>query len=242
MPRATVARALSITPLRLTAMAGLPPLVVVLDMDECLVHSTEFSASSRNLRQHEASRPGAADASGAVHSFPCRMADGTSFNVLKRTGVDAFLAECCSAFETYVFTAGTEGYASAVLDDLDPERRLAGRFYRHDCRPVRTPHGEQYLKDLSAVATRRGQADDNLARMVLVDNNPLSFVCNPQNGILVPDFVGGPDDVLPQVMKLLRELETSAADVRPILTAIFNLETRLKEVREEFLGANSSKL
>ena len=31
-----------------------------------------------------------------------------------------------------------------------------------------------------------------LGRCVLVDNNPLSFICNPSNGIPVPDFVGNP--------------------------------------------------
>ena len=45
----------------------------------------------------------------------------------------------------------------------------------------------QYLKDLTAVTDVAG-----LGRCVLVDNNPLSFICNPSNGIPVPDFVGNP--------------------------------------------------
>jgi hypothetical protein len=45
----------------------------------------------------------------------------------------------------------------------------------------------QYLKDLTAVTDVAG-----LGRCVLVDNNPLSFICNPSNGIPVPDFVGKP--------------------------------------------------
>jgi hypothetical protein len=48
----------------------------------------------------------------------------------------------------------------------------------------------QYLKDLTAVTDVAG-----LGRCVLVDNNPLSFICNPSNGIPVPDFVGKPVDL-----------------------------------------------
>lgn len=217
---------------------ALQPLVVVLDMDECLVHSTDFSSSDEGLRQHENARPHSASLAG-MQSFRCRATSSLQFTVLKRQGVDNFLDACLGAFETYVFTAGTETYASPILDKLDPGGRLAGRLYRHDCSPVRTAHGEQYLKDLSAVARRRGQPGEDLARMVLVDNNPLSFICQPQNGILVPDFVGEPDNVLSQVLELLKRLNAEAADVRPVLSSIFGLETMLTDVRREILGPQS---
>ena len=87
-------------------------------------------------------------------------------------------------FDTYVFTAGTEPYASPLLDILDPCGGLQGRRYRQHCRQVTVASrgGQtQYLKDLTAVTDVSG-----LARCVLVDNNPLSFVSNPSNGIPVP--------------------------------------------------------
>lgn len=89
-----------------------------------------------------------------------------------------------SEFDTYVFTAGTEPYASPLLDVLDPHGALKGRRYRQDCRRVTVASrgGQtQYLKDLTAVTDVAG-----LSRCVLVDNNPMSFVSNPSNGIPVP--------------------------------------------------------
>jgi CTD small phosphatase-like protein 2 len=68
----------------------------------------------------------------------------------------------------------------------------AARFYRHDCRQVTGPWGTQYLKDLAAVVP----PSTDPGRLVLVDNNPISFVCQPSNGIRVPDFHGEPDEVL----------------------------------------------
>jgi hypothetical protein len=172
-------------------------------------------------------------------------------------------------FDTFVFTAGTEPYASPLLDKLDPAGALQGRRYRQHCRQVTVASrgGQtQYLKDLVAVT-----GTDGLARCVLVDNNPMSFVSNPSNGIPVPvrvsglvvgigrqcaynlgrgvcmhavalycdptmqDFVGEPDSVLPEVLKLLRHL-AALDDVRPTLRKMFQLPEQLAPMRQMFLG------
>ena len=80
----------------------------------------------------------------------------------------------------YVFTAGTEAYAAPLLDLIDPERKLTGRFYRTSCRRVVCELGELYLKDLSSLPLPQP-----LSRVVLVDNNPVSFLVQPCNGIPV---------------------------------------------------------
>ena len=67
-------------------------------------------------------------------------------------------------------------------------------------------------------------------RVVLVDNNPLSFLPNPSNGILVSSFYDDPkDDTLEAVMELLNELDESE-DVRPILEERFGLKDALNDV------------
>ena len=67
-------------------------------------------------------------------------------------------------------------------------------------------------------------------RVVLVDNNPLSFLPNPSNGILVSSFYDDPkDDTLEAVMELLHELDDSE-DVRPILDDRFGLKDALDDV------------
>ena len=63
-----------------------------------------------------------------------------------------------------------------------------------------------------------------------MDNNPLSFLPNPSNGILVSSFYDDPkDDTLEAVMELLHELDESE-DVRPILEDRFGLRDALDDV------------
>ncbi|CAK0849575.1 unnamed protein product [Prorocentrum cordatum] len=209
-------------------------LAVVLDVDECLVHSTDWAdagGAADGFRQAEAVRPDRADA-GGVDSFRLSVASGSDHcTVLKRAGLDEFLRECAELFDVFTFTAGTRPYAEPLLDRLDPEHSLIkGRFYRTDCREVRVPgRGYQYLKDLAAVTGDM--------RRVVLDNNPMSFLCQPQNGIPIADFVGGgPDGELARVLALLRRLDAED-DVRPVLDGMFALEGKLASLRREFLGA-----
>ena len=128
-------------------------LTVVLDMDECLIHSTEFSDEPGSYRQHEDSRAQARQRDQTVDKFTLSLEDGVTCTVYKRPGLDAFLRACCARYDTYVFTAGTQPYADPLLDKLDGTRTLLkGRFFRNHCRPVRIGgSGLQYLKDLTAV-------------------------------------------------------------------------------------------
>jgi CTD small phosphatase-like protein 2 len=69
-----------------------------------------------------------------------------------------------------------------VLDTLDPDDEIfSKRYYREQC----TPHPSLgvYAKDLSLVVD-----DRDLKRVVLVDNNPMSFLTQPSNGVLVSNF------------------------------------------------------
>ena len=53
-------------------------------------------------------------------------------------------------------------------------------------------------------------AGNDLKRVVLVDNNPLSFLTNPSNGILVESFFDDPtDNVLQAVWKMIQELDVA---------------------------------
>jgi len=127
-------------------------LTVVLDMDECLIHSTNFSDEpEEGYRQDEASREHSTAADG-VEKFKLELGDGVTCQVFQRPNLLPFLRACAERYDTYVFTAGTQPYADPLLDTLDPERvLLKGRFFRNHCRPVRVSGGVQYLKDLTAV-------------------------------------------------------------------------------------------
>merc|ERR1712166_1082383 len=154
------------------AAASRVRLSVVLDMDECLIHSANFTMPN-DLRQFEASRRDEVVQREGVESFKLTMDDGMECQVYKRPGLDAFLKSCAEQFDTFVFTAGTQSYAEPLLDIIDPTGELfTGKFYRHNCRRVHYDGGVQYLKDLTAISS-------DLQRCVLVDNNPISFGCQP---------------------------------------------------------------
>jgi hypothetical protein len=151
-------------------------LVVVLDMDECLLHS-QFISPRQDIRdtyrQYEAERSsrslnnnlnhgllarnghhhpnGAVEiqdrehsttvalydefeldaGSPVVDSFCVTLPDGDLVMVNKRPFLHEFLKEITSRFETHIFTAAMEVYASPVLDVLDPNKTmLSKRFYR----------------------------------------------------------------------------------------------------------------
>jgi len=212
------------------AKQATPRLTVVLDMDECLIHSV--FEEDHGYRQHE-ERPDGKAAAGQCEKFPLTMLDGGKCVVNKRPGLDKFLDECMTKYDTYVFTAGLELYASPLLDVLDPDNRLAGRLYRQHCKH----HRGYYLKDLTVLPS-------DIKRTVLVDNNVISFGVQPSNGIPVPNFyTDANDNHLEDVMRTLDMRAETEEDVRPQLDGLFNLEEQLHGWRVQVgLDDNSSKL
>ena len=103
-------------------------LIVVLDMDECLIHS-QFLSDVDKYRQAE-ERPSSSSTSNASQStfepgggqhspsdslflnacdsFRITLPDGDLVNVNKRPNLDLFLKEITNKFETYIFTAAME--------------------------------------------------------------------------------------------------------------------------------------
>jgi CTD small phosphatase-like protein 2 len=199
-------------------------LVVVLDMDECLIHSkflTEKAARYAHQIQTETTDDLQTHDGNVVETFELMLPDGDLVQVHQRPHLHEFLHQVSERFETHVFTAAMEVYAKPVLDMLDPTRtKFTRRWYRDSC--VRTKDGA-YVKNL-------GVLQKNEARIVLVDNNPLSFLANPSNGILVKSFYNDAHDkTLLAVLQLLEELDEHQ-DVRPHLDQKFGLKSALDEV------------
>lgn len=230
-------------------------LVVVLDMDECIIHSqflTSVRDSENKYRQYEYGRPPSQAFThddepesiipSSCESFRLCLSDGDHVHVNKRPNLDHFLKQVTSRYETYIFTAAMEVYAAPLLDRLDPDGNMfAGRFYREHCTFEKTLG--VYVKDLNNIKLDRSREEINSTnnlegmvtrfddkRVVLVDNNPYSFLANPTNGILVSNFYDdAKDDTLQAVIELLSELD-SVEDVRPVLDEKFGLQDALKEV------------
>lgn len=128
---------------------------------------------------------------------------------------------------------------------------FAGRFYRHHCdydddlgvyvknlRDVLRLRKKRMINDAADAPDHEvvvgAIGDDRLPyderRVVLVDNNPLSFLPNPSNGILVSPFYDDAKDAsLEAVMELLHELD-ECDDVRRILDDRFGLEEALDDI------------
>jgi Dullard-like phosphatase family protein len=217
-------------------------LIVVLDMDECLIHSKFLSSPAaaqvyahQVRRQHnDEQRKNLASggdsslaAAKMVDSFNVTLPDGDLVHVYVRPGLTDFLQKVTDKFEVHIFTAAMEVYAKPVLDKLDPTgTKFAGRWYRETCQSC--PEHGAYIKNLSNLPPSVHMNDMN--RIVLVDNNPLSFLAQPNNGILVSNFYNDPtDSTLPAVWQLLQELD-ELPDVRPILQERFRLKEALAEL------------
>jgi Dullard-like phosphatase family protein len=135
--------------------------------------------------------------------------------VVERPGLRQFLAELASFAEVLVFTAGLEDYAKPIIDAIDPDQSLHKiRIYREGC--VKTEF-YQCVKDMARV-------NRDLKRTVLVDDTPLAFLHQPDNGIPVLGFRGDPDDrlLLEAVLPLLQSLEKEP-DVRTVLSRRFDM-------------------
>lgn len=105
-----------------------------------------------------------------------------------------------------------------LLDKLDPCGRMSLRLYRDSCSIV----DGLFLKDLR-------QVGEDLSRVVLVDNSPVSLLINPDNSILVSSFYANPDDTaLGQLLPVLRKLH-HAGDVREALGQEFQLREALEQ-------------
>jgi len=212
-------------------------LTVVLDLDECLIHSQflqnpqEAAVYAHQLKQQTQQNE---FGGGACDSFRVSLPDGELVHVHVRPGLLPFLRHVTSRYETHIFTAAMEVYAKPVLDylcsavrtssvheDRSDRAVFAGRWYREHC--SWDPARRAYVKDLSKLAL-----PGDIHKTVLIDNNPLSFHANPENGILVNSFYqDSRDDTLSAVSKVLEELE-DCPDVRPVLTERFRLAQALE--------------
>lgn len=224
-------------------------MIVVLDMDECLIHSQFLTLENEKYRQKE-NRPMNTTNTNTnaktdfCDSFCITLPESeseennhftkstkTMVHVNKRPNLDFFLKKVTSKYQTYIFTAAMKIYANPVLNIILEEEYEQNRFYRDSC--IFDANLGAYVKDLNHVLKKQKLLNNHqsvLNRAVLIDNNPLSFLANPSNGILVSSFYDDPnDDTLPAVWELLEELD-ALDDVRPALQHLFGLEDALNDI------------
>ncbi|PWY97032.1 NIF-domain-containing protein [Testicularia cyperi] len=204
------------------------PKILVLDLDETLIHSTSRSPSQ--FMGLGVGGPGRTTTSGFLgletvgatlglraNENPRRIRphmvevvlDGRSvlYHVYKRPWADYFLRKVASWYTVVVFTASVQEYADPVIDWLDQGRGLiSARLFRESC----SYKNGSYVKNLQVV-------DQDLAKVCLVDNSPASYAINRANGIPIEGWTHDPnDEALLDLLPILDSLRF-ATDVRHIL-------------------------
>jgi Dullard-like phosphatase family protein len=191
---------------------------IVMDIDECMVHSVFRKVDASELKNIVTAK--------YSHLY-CE--DGAPFTAFCRPGITEYLKTINEFADVYAFTAALPIYAKSVIKHLDPNTTIFKHvWFRDSCTVMLHNDYEFYAKNLSKVFANNYEE----SRTLLVDNNIMSFVPQPHNGALVPDFYGDPaDNLLPQLASFL-ELVEKESDVRPILHATYGIENKLKSLIE----------
>ena len=129
---------------------------LVLDLDETLVHSQfqPFDVPSDIILKIELENE--------FHDI----------HVMVRPGVSEFLKNMGKIYEIVIFTASVSKYADPLLDIIDKEKNCKFRLFREHCTPMNTC----YVKELKKLGRE-------LKNIIIVDNSPMSYALNPENGI-----------------------------------------------------------
>ncbi|KAL6620378.1 hypothetical protein ACP70R_035517 [Stipagrostis hirtigluma subsp. patula] len=202
------------------ADAAPPPLrrlTVVLDLDETLVSAYESSSLPSTLRTQ------AVEAGLHCFDMECISSDKDAegrqrisyVTVFERPGLHEFLQRTSEFADLVLFTAGLEGYAKPLVDRIDSHNRFSRRLYRPS---TVTTEYKEHVKDLSCLSR-------DFRRIVLVDNNPYSFLLQPLNGIPCLTFSAGQpvdDQLMEVIFPLLKHLSLQK-DVRPALYETFHM-------------------
>lgn len=194
IPPGWTSRPKALPPLDITVPPSIPPICLVLDLDETLVHCTVEPVSDADM------------------IFPVEF-NGTEYQVHVRCRpfLREFLEAVSRKFEVVIFTASQQVYADKLLDKIDPEGKfIRHRMFRDSCLPVEG----NFLKDLTILGR-------DLSKAVLVDNSPHAFGYQVDNGIPIESWFDDPTDK--ELLKLEIFLRTlhGVDDVRDVVRKTF---------------------
>ena len=160
---------------------------LVLDLDETLVHSqfVPFSIKSDLILKIELE--------DQLHDI----------HVLIRPGVQKFLQKMGQLYEIVIFTASVSKYADPLLDIIDKNHTCSCRLFREHCSMV----GITYIKDLKKLGR-------DLKDIIIVDNSPLSYSLNYENGLPILTWLDDKNDKELYNITPILEFLSNVYDVR----------------------------
>ena len=191
-----------------------PKKTLILDLDETLVHSSF--------------KPFPFKPDISLHIVVDTRTHNV--NVLKRPFVNEFLSRMALFYELVIFTASVAPYANPLLDILDNHKVISHRLFRQHC--VNT--SGLYIKNLRKVGR-------DMKNMIILDNNPISYVFNKENGVPIPTWKSDRNDK--ELLKIMPFLEylSKVDDVRNIVKQVVkNNSIDYNEVNKLIQSDNSS--
>ncbi|KAJ2800157.1 CTD small phosphatase-like protein 2 [Coemansia guatemalensis] len=184
-----------------------PPITLVLDLDETLVHCALTKVDNADLVFQ-------VEYNAVNYDVYCRL----------RPGYKEFLERASKLFEVVVFTASQQVYADQLLNWIDPERRyIRHRLFRDSCVYVNT----NYVKDLGILGRDE-------SKLLLVDNCPQAYAYQQSNGIPIESWYEDKNDC--ELMQLMEFLETlvGVEDVRPRVEARYRTKEKVVEAKRKY--------
>ena len=165
------------------------PILLILDLDETLVHATEGPL-------------------GHDHDFTVGP-----YVVYRRPHLDEFLATCSVCFRLAVWSSASDVYVRDVIGRIiTPGIGLAFAWGRSRCVRRFNPESYEtdYLKDLKKVK----RVGYDLRRVLIIDDTPRKVRRHYGNAVYVPPFTGNLEDrTLPRLAGYLASLRDEP-DVR----------------------------
>ena len=170
---------------------------LVLDLDETLIHS-----------YFDCNAPRAPDLSFDIIIEKKKI----HVNSIVRPGAREFLESVSAIFEVVFFTASLSEYANPLLDFIDKNKKCKFRLYREHCCSFTNGFTNSFTKDLKKL-------DRDMKNLIIIDNNPKSYMLNKDNGIPIKTWVEDINDR--ELIKLIPYLNflgnENIEDVRPFL-------------------------
>ena len=177
-----------------------PEYTLVLDLDETLVHFAEehekqILLENRSMLMHKI-------AHNQIYEL---VEDDRTEYFYVRPFATKLLTELSRYYEIAIFTAGTQGYADAILDELHCSKYISHRLYRHHT----INEEDVYIKDLGLIGRP-------LEKTLIVDNTRENFMYHKENGIPIHSwYEDDKDEVLYDLTRILKRIaECNPTDIR----------------------------
>lgn len=130
---------------------------------------------------------------------------------LIRPGAVEFLEKMSEIFEIVIFTASLSMYALPIINYIDKGNKCEFKLFREHC----SIFNNGFIKDLKRLSR-------DLNDLILLDNNPNSYILNKENGFPIKSWIDDLSDN--ELLKITPYLEflgdEYVKDVRTILTTI----------------------